>query len=69
MFTSSHWCHLSNAPARELRNRLVVGSMAAGRINHNIAVDDEGSTDGCEIDDYKPDVAEHPATSSHDEAG
>jgi hypothetical protein len=45
------------------------GSMAAGRINHKIAVDDEGSTDGSEIDDYEPDVAEHPATTSHDKAG
>ena len=44
-------------------------SMRTGRrINCKVAVNDEGSTDGSEIDDYEPDVAEHPATASDNEA-
>jgi hypothetical protein len=44
-------------------------SMGAGRhINHKVAVNDEGSTDGSKIDDYEPDAAEHPATTSDNEA-
>jgi hypothetical protein len=44
-------------------------SMAAGHhINCQVAVDGKGSTDGSEINDYKPDVAEHPATTSDDKA-
>ncbi len=39
-------------------------TMAAGRrINRKVTSDDKGSTDGCEISNYEPDVAEHPATS------
>jgi hypothetical protein len=50
--------------------RKASGGMAAGRrINRKVAVDDEGSTDGGEINDYKPHIAEHPATTSDDEAG
>lgn len=45
-------------------------TMAAGRrINRKFIGDDKGSTDGSEISDYEPDVAEHPATSSDNEAG
>jgi hypothetical protein len=32
-----------------------------------VAVDDKGSTDGGEINDYEPDIAEHPSTTSDDE--
>ena len=50
--------------------RKASGGMAASRrINRKVAVDDEGSTDGGEIDDYEPDIAKHPATTSDDEAG
>ena len=43
--------------------------MRAGRcINRKVAVNDKGSTDGSEIDDYEPNVAEHPATASDNEA-
>jgi hypothetical protein len=46
------------------------GGMAAGRrINRKVAVDDEGSTDSGEIDDYEPNIAKHPATTSDDKAG
>jgi hypothetical protein len=49
--------------------RKASGSMGAGRrINRKVAVNDEGSTDGSEIDDYEPNVAEHPATASDNEA-
>ena len=41
---------------------------AAHCINHKVAVNDEGSTDGSEINDYEPNVAEHPATTSDNEA-
>ena len=59
-FTSSTTTHKRKASS----------SMAAGcRINRKVAVNDEGSTDGIEINDYKPDVAEHPATTSDDKAG
>ena len=44
-------------------------SMRAGCcINCKVAVNNEGSTDGSEIDDYEPNVAEHPATTSDNEA-
>ena len=46
------------------------GGMAAGRrINRKVAVDDEGSTDGGEINDYEPDIAGNPVMTSDDEAG
>lgn len=46
------------------------GGMTAGRrMNCKVAIDDEGSTDDGEIDDYEPDIAEHPAMTSDDEAG
>jgi hypothetical protein len=45
------------------------GMAASRRINRKVAVDDEGSTDSGEIDDYEPDIAKHPATTSDDEAG
>jgi len=45
-------------------------SMAASRrINHKVAINHKGSTDGSEISDYESDVAEHPATSSDNGAG
>ena len=37
-------------------------------INRKVAVNDKGSTDGSEIDGYEPNVAEHPATASDNEA-
>ena len=44
--------------------------MAAGCcINYKVTVDDERSTDGSENDDYKPNFAEHPATTSDDKGG
>ena len=49
--------------------RKASSGMAAGRrINHKVAVNDKGSTDGGEIDDCEPDIAKHPATTSDDEA-
>ena len=46
------------------------GGMAAGcHINHKVAVDDEGSTDSGKINDYEPDIAEHPAMTSDDKVG
>ena len=61
-----------NAKASSLattHKRKASSSMRAGcHINRKVAVNDEGSTDGSEIDDYKPDIAEHPATASDNEA-
>jgi hypothetical protein len=43
--------------------------MAAGcHINHKVAVNDKGSSDGSETSDYKPNVAELPAASSDKDA-
>ena len=52
-----------------MHKRKASGSMgAACCINCKVAVNDKGSTDGSKIDDYEPDVAEHPATASDNEA-
>jgi hypothetical protein len=57
-------------PSATTHKRKAFGGMAAGRlINRKVAIDDEGSTDGGEINDYKPDIAEHLAMTSDDEAG
>ena len=46
------------------------GGMTAGRcINCKVAIKNEGSTNDGEIDDQEPDIAEHPATTSDDQAG
>lgn len=45
-------------------SRTMAGGDGAGRrINRKIGVDDKESSDGSEISDYEPDVAEHPVTS------
>ena len=52
-----------------MHKRKASSSMRAGRhINRKVAVNDKGSTDGSKIDNYKPNVAEHPATASDNEA-
>ena len=38
-------------------------------INCKVIIDDKGSTDGGEINNYEANIAEHPATTSDDEAG
>ena len=45
------------------------GTAASRRVNRKVTAnsDDEGSTDSNESDDYKPNVAEHPATTSDGE--
>ena len=44
--------------------------LAAGRcVNRKFTIDDKRSTDGSKSNDYEPDIAEHPATTSDDEAG
>ena len=47
------------------------GTAASRRVNRKVTInsDDEGSTDSNENDDYEPDVAEHPATTSDGEGG
>jgi hypothetical protein len=47
------------------------GTVASRRINRKVTAnsDDEGSTNSNESDDYEPDVAEHPATTSDGEGG
>jgi hypothetical protein len=47
------------------------GTAASHRVNRKVTAnsDDEGSTDSNESDDYEPDVAEHPATTSDGEGG
>jgi len=47
------------------------GTAASRRVNRKVTInsDDEGSTDGNENDDYEPDFAEHPATTSDGEGG
>ena len=57
-------------PSATMHKCKASGSIAAGHhVNHKFTADDERSTDGGESDDYEPDVTEHPATTSDDEAG
>jgi hypothetical protein len=52
-----------------MHKRKASSSIGAARcINRKVAVNDKGSTDGSKINDYEPDVAEHPATASDNEA-
>jgi hypothetical protein len=45
------------------------GGIATGcHVNRKFTADDERSTDCSKSDNYKPDVAEHPTTTSNDEA-
>ena len=76
---SRHTTHPSNritspdnakaSSSATMHKRKASSNMRAGRrINCKVAVNDEGSTDGSKIDDYEPNVAEHPATTSDNEA-
>jgi hypothetical protein len=62
-----------NAEASSLatmHKRKASRTMVAERhINRKVAIDDNGSTDGSEVSDYKPDVVELPPASSDNEAG
>jgi hypothetical protein len=47
------------------------GTAASHCVNWKVTInsDDKGSTDSNENDDYEPDIAEHPATTSDGEGG
>ena len=58
-FNTMHKCKASGGPA------------ASRRVNCKVTInlDDEGLTDSNENDDYEPNIAEHPATTSDGEGG
>jgi hypothetical protein len=59
----------SSATMHKRKASRSISMAAVRRNNRKVVVDDKGPTDGSEISDYEPDVAELPATSSDNEAG